>query len=69
MDSIFSAFANTEETYATYSVYILRENDNLDEVINKYKTNREVLSEYNDLDNLRVGSKIIIPSILAETNE
>ena len=24
MDSIFSAFANTEETYSTYSVYILR---------------------------------------------
>ena len=38
MDSIFSIFANTEETYATYSVYILRENDNLEEVINRYKT-------------------------------
>ena len=69
MDSIFSIFANTEETYATYSVYILRENDNLEEVINRYKTSREVLAEYNDLDNLRVGSKIIIPSILLETNE
>ena len=69
MDSIFSIFANTEETYATYSVYILRENDNLEEVINRYKISREVLAEYNDLDNLRVGSKIIIPSILLETNE
>ncbi len=69
MDSIFSIFANTEETYATYSVYILRENDNLEEVINRYKTSREVLAEYNDLDNLRVGSKIIIPSNLLETNE
>ena len=64
MNSIFESFANTEETYATYSVYILRENETLDEVITKYKTTREELSEYNDLDNLRVGSKLIIPSVV-----
>ncbi len=70
MNSIFESFANTEETYSTYSVYILRENETLDEVINKYKTTREELSEYNDLDNLRVGSKLIIPSLLeSNTNE
>lgn len=68
MDSIFSAFANTEETYSTYSVYILREDDNLEEVISKYNTNREVLSEYNDLDNLKVGSKLIIPTSV-ESND
>ena len=38
--------------------------DKLDEVITKYKTTREELSEYNDLDNLRVGSKLIIPSVV-----
>ena len=70
MNSIFESFANTEETYSTYSVYILRENETLDEVINKYKTTREELSEYNDLDNLKVGSKLIIPSLLeSNTNE
>lgn len=70
MNSIFESFANTEETYATYSVYILRENETLDEVITKYKITREELSEYNDLDNLRVGSKLIIPSLLeSNTNE
>ena len=64
MNSIFESFANTEETYATYSVYILRENETLDEVITKYKITREELSEYNDLDNLRVGNKLIIPSVV-----
>ena len=68
MDSIFESFANTEETYSTYSVYILREDDNLEEVIAKYNTNREVLSEYNDLDNLKVGSKLIIPTSV-ESND
>ena len=60
--SIFSAFKNTEETFATYSVYIMRDGDNLDTVVNKYKTTREDLSLYNDLSDIRVGSKIIIPT-------
>lgn len=64
MDSIFSAFANTDETYSTYSVYILREDDNLEEVMAKYKTNRDLLLEYNDLDNLKVGAKLIIPATI-----
>lgn len=69
MNSIFSAFANTEETYSTYSIYILREDDNLEEIIHKYKTTREILSEYNDLNNLKIGSKLIIPTTLEEVNE
>ncbi len=68
MDSIFEAFSNTEETYSTYSVYILRENQTIDEVLAKYNTNREVLSEYNDLNNLKVGSKLIIPTTI-ESND
>ena len=69
MDSIFESFANTEETYATYSVYILREDDNLEEVMAKYKTNRETIAEYNDLDNLKIGTKLIIPTTITETDE
>ena len=30
----------------------------------KYNTNREELSEYNDLDNLKVGAKLIIPTMV-----
>lgn len=64
MDSIFSVFSNTPETYSTYSVYILREEDNLEEIIAKYKTNREILAEYNNLDDLKVGTKLIIPNAI-----
>ena len=63
MNSIFSAFANTEETYTTYSVYLLRENDSIENIIENYGVTREELSYYNDLDNLNVGSKIIIPTV------
>ena len=36
--------------------------------MSKYNTNREVLSEYNDLDNLKVGAKLIIPTMV-EVND
>lgn len=65
--SIFSAFKDTNETFSTYSIYIIREGDSLDTVINKYKTTKDVLSEYNDLSDIRIGTKIIVPSRI--TNE
>ena len=63
--SIFSAFKDTDETFSTYCIYIIREGDSLDTVINKYKTTRDILAEYNNLSDIRIGTKIIIPS----TNE
>ena len=65
VSSIFNAFKDTEEDFSTYSVYIIREGDNLDSVITKYNTTRDILSEYNDLSDVRIGTKIIVPS----TNE
>lgn len=62
VSSIFSAFKDTDETFATYCIYIIREGDNLDTVINKYKTTRDILAEYNDLSDIRIGTKIIVPS-------
>jgi len=61
-DSLFSNLDSVNETYKTYSVYIFRENDSLDEIIEKYKISREKLEEYNDLNNIKKGSKIIIPN-------
>lgn len=65
VSSIFTAFKDTDETFATYCIYIIREGDSLDTVINKYKTTRDILAEYNDLSDIRIGTKIIVPN----TNE
>ena len=62
ISSLFQVFENSEETFTTYSVYIMRKEDTLDRIMDHYHVNREQLSEYNDLDNLEIGSKIIIPS-------
>ncbi len=59
--SLFEVFKDTEETFSTYSVYIIREGDQIENIISKYKTTREILDEYNDLSNIKIGTKIIIP--------
>ena len=63
--SLFSSFKDSDETFATYSVYILRQEETIQTVIDKYHTSKEELEKYNDLNNLTIGTKIIIPT----TNE
>lgn len=61
--SLFSSFKDSDETFATYSVYIVRENDTVESIMKQYQVNRENLEEYNDLSSISVGSKIIIPKV------
>lgn len=61
MSSIFSSLASSEETFSTYYVYIVRETDTIESIIDKYQTTKEELQNYNDLTNVKVGSKLIIP--------
>lgn len=60
VSSIFSSI-NQEETFVTYYVYIVREQDTVESIIEKYQTTREALSAYNDLAGVKAGSKVIIP--------
>lgn len=48
--------------FATYKIYILREEDNIETVMAKYNVSRECLEEYNNLNELKIGDKLIIPS-------
>lgn len=61
----FMTLETTElkETYQSYTVYIMRENDTIEGVIQRYGVNREILDLYNDLSNIKLGDKIIIPSV------
>lgn len=67
VSSLFENINESEETYSTYSVYILREEETVNSLIEKYKTTKEELENYNDISNLSIGSKIIIP-LHAEEN-
>ena len=53
----------TTETYTTYYVYIVKEEDTIDKIMLKYNVTKEDIEHYNNLDNITPGTKLIIPSI------
>ena len=63
-DKINSIFSNVGEgdMYVSYNVYILREGDTIESVIDKYQTNEEELKKYNNLNDLKLSDKLIIPA-------
>ena len=52
---------NQENSYYKYKIYIMKQEDTLESIAIKYDTTLETLKEYNNLENLNVGDKIIIP--------
>ena len=58
---IFKTIEDQEE-YATYHVYIIRKEDTLETITNKYNISKEKLSEYNNINEIKLGDKIIIPT-------
>lgn len=59
--TVLSDITDNEETFSTYHVYIVREGDTIDKILDKYKVSKEELADYNDLDNINLGTKLIIP--------
>ena len=51
---------NGEEEYVTYRVYKVTEGDTLDTILNKYNITKEMLSDYNNIENIIPGDKLII---------
>lgn len=58
---IFNNFIEEQDEYTTYHVYIVREGDTIETIMTKYETTRDELNQYNDLTEIKLGDKIIIP--------
>lgn len=61
IESIFDGL-DYNENYVTYKIHIMTENDTIESVIKKYNTKKSVLEDYNNLIDIKIGDKIIIPS-------
>lgn len=51
-----------EEEYVTYRVYKVMEGDTLDSILSKYNVTKEMLADYNNIENIVPGDKLIIPT-------
>ena len=58
---IFNSFTENESS-STYRVYIVREGDILETILEKYSTTKEKLEKYNNITEIKIGDKLIIPS-------
>lgn len=67
INSLFSNFSKDSEVYVTYNVYIVRDGDTLESILDKYNVELDELKKYNDLSELKLGDKLIIPNTY-ETN-
>lgn len=65
-NSLFSNLNDDEDSFSTYSIYIMREGDTLEKVMEKYSVTKEKLEEYNDISTITLNSKIVIPSVKNE---
>ena len=66
-NSIFSGFDEKSEKYVSYYVHIVRESETIDSICMKYSINLDKLKEYNDIEKITLGSKVIIPYTINET--
>ena len=61
VSSIFDSLEDNE-TYTTYKGHIITENDTIESIMIDYNVNREMLEGYNDLSDIKLGDKLIIPA-------
>jgi len=62
---LFSNLDDTE-TYTTYYVYIVKEEDTIDKILTKYSITKEDLEAYNDIASIKPGDKVIVPKTNCE---
>lgn len=60
--NLFDSDIFNTDTYVTYYVYLVKEEDNIDKIMEKFSVTKDELENYNDLSNIKAGTKLIIPS-------
>lgn len=61
--TILESINEQDESFVTYHIHIMQENDTIDTMCTKYNTTSNVLNEYNDLSTVAIGDKLIIPDL------
>lgn len=63
--SIFDGIDENEK-YAVYKVHMVTENDTIESILQKYEVTKEQLDDYNELTQLKIGDKLIVPTSNAQ---
>ena len=52
---------NSENTYVTYHVYVVAQEDTLETICQKFNVSKETLHTFNEFEEIKMGDKLLIP--------
>ena len=59
-NTIIDSIADNNEEFITYHIHIVKESETIESICALYNSNVNLLSEYNDLTNFKVGDKLLV---------
>ena len=60
--NLFDNFNDESEVYSTYRICIVRDGESIENIMDKYNVSRDDLILYNDISEIKIGDKLIIPN-------
>lgn len=60
-ENIITSHLKDNEEYATYHIHMVNDGESVETICTMYNSNLNILSEYNELNDLTSGDKLIIP--------
>lgn len=61
--TIMETIKDSDDTFVTYHVHIVKENETMESISAIYGVNSGLLNEYNNVDTLNIGDKVLIPKV------
>lgn len=61
--TIMETMKDSDDTFVTYHIHIVKENETKESISALYNVTSSLISEYNDLNSLSTGDKVLIPKI------
>ena len=59
--TIMDTIKSSDDTFITYHIHIVKENETIESICSMYNVPTSLINEYNTIDSLSVGDKILIP--------
>lgn len=61
--TIMDTIKSSDDTFVTYHIHILKETETVESICTMYNVPNSLINEYNNLENITVGDKILIPKL------
>lgn len=62
-DTVVNTGISATDSFVTYRIHVMQENDTVESICQKYKISELVLQDYNDVSKISAGDKVIIPDV------